>query len=270
MSPDFERSAFKLESKKQEERTLFNPIKCFLQNLEIACVPSLFASRFDPLLLQGVFRRAVGFVEHAEHAWERERRQLVRGQFVRHIMSQLVLGCVVPFLFLDHFKAAALLRIGRIEHVRKKFHAFTQTFDDAKALVIERALDHLNHVIDLCGMGARDEGRSAGDQFFHRVNRLIDRAAGIGLGLESDGRGGRSLLLGQAIDEVVHDEIGHIDVLARAVIEMVAADRESVAVAAEQEHMQIGPSKTDSGRERDRAAVDVMRAVAVDEIWKAR
>ena len=88
--------------------------------------------------------------------------------------------------------------------------------------------------------------------------------------LESDGRRRRGLFLRQAIDEVVHDEIGHVDVLAGAVIEMVAADGETVAVAAEQEHVEIGPGEADAACERDRAAVDVMRAVAVDEIGKAR
>ena len=88
--------------------------------------------------------------------------------------------------------------------------------------------------------------------------------------LKSDGRRRRGLFLRQAIDEVVHDEIGHVDVFARAVIEMVAADGEPVAVAAEQKHMQIGPGETDARRERDGAAMDEMRAVAVDEIRKAR
>ena len=51
---------------------------------------------------------------------------------------------------------------------------------------------------------------------------------------------------------------------------MVAADGETVAVAAEQEDVKIGPGQADAGRERDGAAVNVMRAVAVDEIGKAR
>ena len=51
---------------------------------------------------------------------------------------------------------------------------------------------------------------------------------------------------------------------------MVAADGEAVAVAAEQEDVQIGPGEADAGGERDGAAVNEMRAVAVDEIGKAR
>ncbi len=136
--------------------------------------------------------------------------------------------------------------------------------------MIERALDHLDHVIDIRSVGARDEGRPASDQFFHRIDRLIDCARGVGLALESDRRRGRGLLLRQSINEVVHDEISHVDVLARSVIEMVAADGETVAVAAEQKHMEIGPGEADAGRERHGAAVDEVRAVAVNEIRKAR
>ena len=88
--------------------------------------------------------------------------------------------------------------------------------------------------------------RPAGDQFFHRINRLIDCASGIGLRFKSDGRGGRSLFLRQAIDEVVHDEISHVDVFAAAVIDMITADGESIAVATEQKHMQIGPGQADA------------------------
>ena len=46
--------------------------------------------------------------------------------------------------------------------------------------------------------------------------------------------------------------------------------REAVAVAAEQEDVQIGPGEADAGGQRDGAAVDEVGAVAVDEIGKAR
>jgi hypothetical protein len=125
-------------------------------------------------------------------------------------------------------------------------------------------------VFDLRCVGARDECGPAGDEFLHRIDRLVDGARGIGFALETDGRRRRGLLFGQAIDEVVHDEISHVDVLARAVIEMVAANGEPVAVAAKEEDVQVRPGQADPGGERDGAAVNVMRAVAIDEIRKAR
>ncbi len=51
---------------------------------------------------------------------------------------------------------------------------------------------------------------------------------------------------------------------------MVAADGEAIAVAAEEEDVQVGPGQADAGGERDGAAVNEMRAVAVDEIREAR
>ena len=57
------------------------------EDFDVACAAGLFTCRFNPLFLQRVFRRAIGLVKHAEDAWERKGRQLVRGQFVRHVMS---------------------------------------------------------------------------------------------------------------------------------------------------------------------------------------
>ena len=78
-------------------------------------------------------------------------------------MPDLVLGRVVPFLFLDELEAAAFARIAGIEDARIKFNAFAQTFDHAETLVIHRALDHLDHMLDLGGVSARDERGAAGN-----------------------------------------------------------------------------------------------------------
>ena len=85
------------------------------------------------------------------------------------------------------------------------------------------------------------------DELFHRVDWLVDRAGRVGLRFETNRRRGRGLLFRQAIDKVVHDEVSHVDVLARAVIEMVAADGEAVAVAAEEKDVQVGPGEADAG-----------------------
>ena len=149
-------------------------------------------------------------------------------------------------------KLPPLRGLAGVEGAGVKFDALAQAFDDGEALVIHGALDHLDHVIDLGGVGARDEGGAGADELFHRVDRLVDRAGRVGLGFETDGRRGRGLLLRQAIDEVVHDEVGHVDVLARAVIEMIAADGEAVAVAAEEKDVQVGPGQADAAGEAAR------------------
>ena len=196
--------------------------------------------------------------------------QLIRGELVGDVVAEFVLRSVVVFFLVDQREGAAFARVRGVEGAREKFDAFTQAFDDAEALVVHGALDHLDHVVDLGGVRPGDEARPGADELFHRVHRLVDRAGRVGLRFETDGRRGRGLLLGQAIDEVVHDEVDQVDVLARAVIEMVAADGEAVAVAAEEKDVQVGPGQADAGRERDGAAVNEMRAVAVHEIREAR
>ena len=248
----------------------FHSVECFLEQFQVRSTASLFTGRLDPFFLERVLGRTIGFVKHAKDAGERERGEFICGELVGNVVAHFILGCAVPFSFLDHFEAAAFLRISRIEYVREKFDALRETFDDAEALVIERALDQLDHVRYLRGVRARDECGAAGDQFFHRIDRLIDGASGIGLALESDRRRGRGLFLGQAIDEIVHDEIRHVDVLAPAVIDMIATDGEPIAVAAKEEHVKIRPGETDAAGERDGATVNVMRAVTVDEIRKPR
>ena len=53
-------------------------------------------------------------------------------------------------------------------------------------------------------------------------------------------------------------------------IEMVAADGKTVAVAPKQKNMQVGPGQADAGSKRNGAAVNEVRAVTVDEIGKTR
>ncbi len=53
-------------------------------------------------------------------------------------------------------------------------------------------------------------------------------------------------------------------------LEVVAADGEAVAVAAEEEDVEVGAREADAAGERDGAAVDEVGAVAIDEIREAR
>src|SRR6476619_671263 len=248
----------------------FHSVECLLEELQVRSVSCFLASGLDPFFLESSLRWPVVLVKDAEDARERQLRQFIGSKLVGDVVAQLILRGVVPFLFLDQLEAAALAWIGRIEGAGIKFDAFTQTFDSGKTGMIHGALDHLDHVIDLGGVGARDEGGPSADQLFHRIDRHVDRARRVGLAFETDGRGGRSLLFGQAIDEVVHDEIDHVDVLPRAMIEMVAADGKTVAVAPQQKNMQVGPGQADAGSKRNGAAVNEVRAVTVDEIGKTR
>src|SRR6184192_1109116 len=116
------RSAFVRTMARQPARqTSFHSIEGLLENLLIAGFSEFLSRLIDPFFLQRILRRAIGLVEHAEDAGEWELGKFVRGELVSDVVAKLVLGCVVPFLFLDHFETAALLRIGWIEYVGEKF-----------------------------------------------------------------------------------------------------------------------------------------------------
>ena len=97
-----------------------NSIEGFLENFEVAGVANLFARLLDPFFLERILGRTIGLVEHAEYAGKGERGQFVGSEFVGDVVAEFVLGCVVPFFLLNHFEAAALFWIGRVEHVREK------------------------------------------------------------------------------------------------------------------------------------------------------
>ena len=83
-------------------------------------LPKFFARGFDPFLLERILGWAIAFVKDAEDAGEWELREFVGGELVGDVVAQLVLGSVVPFLFLDQLEAAAFARIARIECTRDK------------------------------------------------------------------------------------------------------------------------------------------------------
>ena len=76
----------------------------------------------------------------------------------------------------------------------------------------------------------------------------------------------RATNVGQAVNEVVHDQVGHLDVFACGVDEVVAADGEGVAVAAEGEHVQVGPRDGKSAGEGQRTTVNVVHAVCLHKV----
>ena len=225
----------------------------------------------DELLFERVLRRSgFVFVVHAEPAGPGFEGQFEGGQLVGRIVTGGVLGRSVVFLQFNGLVGTAFARDGGVEGAFEKLDAFGEDFDDREAVVVRRAEHHLDHVVDLRGMGASDEGGAAVDERAHRIDGLVEGAPGVGLGFEAERRGGRCLLFRQAVNGVIHDDVGHAWIFAGGVDEVVAADGEAVAVSAEDEDMQIVAAETDASGKGERAAVDVMAAVGVDEIREAR
>ena len=128
-------------------------------------------------------------------------------------------------MILRHKKVlATLARVGGIEGARIKLGALAQALDEAKTVMIHRQIHHLQQVL---GIGVRRPRHKRGpgrDGQFHRVDRTIKRPPVVSLALETERRSRGGLFLGQPINKVVHDHVGHFDVLAGGVHEVVTAD----------------------------------------------
>src|SRR5204863_3762457 len=111
---------------------------------------------------------------------------------------------------------------------------------------------------------ARDVGRAAHDRHRDGIDRVFHAAEWGALGLHSLAAGRRNLPGGEAVDLVVHDDVGEIDVAAHDVDEVIAADPEPVAVSAGDEDLKVVVPKLRSGRNRQRAAMQGVHAVSVD------
>ena len=103
-----------------------------------------------------------------------------------------------------------------------------------------------------------------------RVERVVERAHRGRLGDLAGLGGGGVLALGQAVDPVVEEQDRHVDVAAQRVDQVVAADRERVAVTGDDPHRQVLAGRGDAGRDRRRAAVDRVHAVGVEVVGEAR
>ena len=81
----------------------------------------------------------------------------------------------------------------------------------------------------------------------HRLLEVAERRRGRLLLVQ---RGRRDLALREAVGLVVHDHVGDVDVAARGVREVAAADREAVAVAADRDHVELGVGQLHAHRGR--------------------
>ena len=116
---------------------------------------------------------------------------------------------------------------------------------------------------------AGHERRLAADGDRQRMERVVDRAHRRALGLLAERRRGRILALGEAVNAVVEQHDVDIEVAADGVHQVVAADRQAVAVAGDDPHVQIGPHRLQPGRHRRGPAVDRVHAVRVHVVREA-
>jgi len=133
-------------------------------------------------------------------------------------------------------------------------------------LMVVCRLEHLD------GMGAVG-GHAAGKKLTPRAKAQLGRAEGVfhravrtRLGDESARTGGRELSLGESVDTIVEQDHVQVHVLAHGVDEMVAADGQSVAVAAHLPHGESRVHDLDARGHGCRTPVNGLHGVGVDII----
>ena len=110
---------------------------------------------------------------------------------------------------------------------------------------------------------------SAARAIIEGVDRVVDRPDRGRLGLLAELRGRRGLALRQAVDPVVeHDDLD-VDVPPHRVEDVVAADRERVAVAGDHPDHELRAGELEAGGDRRRPAVDRVEAVGVHVVREA-
>ena len=129
-----------------------------------------------------------------------------------------------------------------------------------RAAVAERALDQRHELLLVAREAAADVARAELQRHRHQVDRgvAVDDAL---LALAALVGGGRELALGEAVDAVVLDDVGHVDAAPHGVGELAEADRRRVAVAADAEVEQLAVGEVGAGQHRGHAAVHGVEAV---------
>src|SRR6266404_7653961 len=95
------------------------------------------------------------------------------------------------------------------------------------------------------------------------MNRYVDVAEGHTFRLHANAAGWRRLARGQAVDLVVHDDIEQVHIAAHGVDEMVAADAETVTVAASHQHGEFMIGELQTRGHGEGTAVKGVHAVGI-------
>jgi hypothetical protein len=128
---------------------------------------------------------------------------------------------------------------GTLEGAVVEDRAVLVDLDQGRAPVLGAALQDLGEVARSESMVRATNVASAPSASDTGLNGRRPTPPG-GLGDLADLGGGGVLALGQAVDLVVEQQDRHVDVAAQCVDEVVAADRQGVAVAGDDPHRQVG------------------------------
>ena len=127
--------------------------------------------------------------------------------------------------------------------------------------MLHRLHDQLGERLGVERRAAGHERGARGDREGQRVERRLEVAPRGGGRLLVGERRRRDLALGEAVDLVVHHQVGDVDVAAGGVREVARADGEAVAVAADRDDVEVGVGELHAHRHRQRAPVQAVEAV---------
>ena len=169
----------------------------------------------------------------------------------------------------DAVEDGAVLLGQREERAVVEHRAVLVDLDERGALVLRGGAQHVGHVVAVAVDGPGGERRPRAERQRERVERLVLRAERGRLRDLAELGGRRRLALREPVDLVVEHQDLQRHVAAQRVDQVVAADRQRVAVAGHHPDREVVARGREPGRQRRSAAVDAVHPVGVHVVGEA-
>src|SRR4051794_26244260 len=157
----------------------------------------------------------------------------------------------------------------RVERAVVEDRAVLHDLDQRGATMCGGTPQHLTQALAVGVQRPADERRLGAERQRHRVERVVQRAHRRGLGDLADLGGRRILALGQPVNPVVEKQVCEVHVAARGVDQVVAADRQRVAVTGLPPDRQVLTRQGQPGGDGRRATVDRVESIGLQVVREA-
>src|SRR5215212_5848279 len=137
------------------------------------------------------------------------------------------------------------------------------------AFVLRRCIHHRAKMFDVDVDRARYKGRLTRDRQRQGIDRIVDGAQGSRLRLFTKLGSWTVLALRQTVDTVIEEDVVDVEIAPDSMDEMVAANRQCVAVAGDHPNAEIRIRALDSGRHCRRASMNTVEAVGIHVVRKS-
>src|SRR6056297_1264400 len=117
---------------------------------------------------------------------------------------------------------------------------------------------------DMIGGGSAHKGSTRGPGNFNHVKGLVYVAVRRGCSLDTASRQRGKLPAGHAVDTIVHNNSGEINIAAAGMDKMVASNRHAVPVSHRDQHIQFRLAKFYPGSKSQGPAVQGMQRMKID------